>query len=106
MIAELFVALVLGGEVAAAPPADPAVALMLHTYEVKFRLDGRVSTTEVKANDAGHAKKLVQAQYGPQVTVLSVKRVSDRSEPPAHWDQAAASLFEGKAFSLLEGTRS
>lgn len=50
-------------------------AAALHTYEVKFRLDGKVSTTQVKASDAGHAKKLVQAQYGPNVTVLSVKKV-------------------------------
>ena len=49
--------------------------LALHTYEVKFRLDGRVSTTQAKTSDAGHAKKLVQAQYGPNVTVLSVKKV-------------------------------
>jgi hypothetical protein len=38
-------------------------------------LDGRVSTTRVQASDAGQAKKLVQAQFGPNVTVLSVKRV-------------------------------
>ena len=31
--------------------------------------------TQVQASDAGHAKKLVQAQYGSKVTVLSVKRV-------------------------------
>jgi hypothetical protein len=49
--------------------------MVLHTYEVKFRLDSRVSTTQVKANDAGHAKKLVQAQYGPKVTVLSTKKL-------------------------------
>jgi hypothetical protein len=34
-----------------------------------------VSTTQVKASDAGQAKKLVQAQFGPSVTVLSVKKV-------------------------------
>jgi hypothetical protein len=34
-----------------------------------------VSTTQVQASDAGHAKKLVQAQFGPSVTVLGVKRV-------------------------------
>jgi hypothetical protein len=75
MIAELFLALALIREVSAVPHAGFSVALILHTYEVKFRIDGRVSTTEVKANDAGHAKKLVQAQYGSRVTVLSVKKV-------------------------------
>lgn len=46
-----------------------------HTYEVKIRLDGKVSTAQVQASDAGHAKKLVQAQYGSKVPVLGVKRV-------------------------------
>lgn len=68
------------GGAAAAPTADfsdaaAAVPLVLHTYEVRFRLDGRVSTTQVQANDAGQAKKLVKAQYGDKVTVLSAKRV-------------------------------
>lgn len=49
--------------------------VVAHTYEAKIRLDGKVSTTQVQASDAGHAKKLVQAQYVPKVTVLSVKRV-------------------------------
>jgi hypothetical protein len=48
---------------------------MAHTYEAKIRLGGKVSTTQVQASDAGHAKKLVLAQYGSQVTVLGVKRV-------------------------------
>lgn len=48
---------------------------VLHTYEVRFRLNGRVSTTRVQASDAGHARQLVQAQYGDAVTVLSTKRV-------------------------------
>lgn len=55
--------------------APCVVAAALHTYEAKIRLNGKVSTTQVKASDAGHAKKLVQAQYGPSVTVLSVKKV-------------------------------
>ena len=56
--------------------ASPAItALATHTYEVKIRLDGKVSTTQVQASDAGHAKKLVQAQYGPKVTVLGVKKI-------------------------------
>jgi hypothetical protein len=83
MLAELLMAFALAGEISAlpyqapnqAPDQAPAVALVLHTYEVKFRLDSRVSTTQVQANDGGHAKKLVQAQYGPKVTVLSVKKV-------------------------------
>jgi hypothetical protein len=56
--------------------ASPTLAALAnHTYEAKIRLDGKVSTTQVQASDAGHAKKLVQAQYGSKVTVLSVKRV-------------------------------
>ena len=46
-----------------------------HTYEARIRLNGKVSTTRIQASDAGQAKKLVQAQFGPSVTVLSVKRV-------------------------------
>ena len=57
----------------AAPPRD--VIAITHTYEVRIRLDGRVSTVRVQANDGGHAKKLVKAQYGDKVTVLSAKRV-------------------------------
>lgn len=53
----------------------PGIVAVAHTYEARIRLDGKVSTTRVQATDAGHAKKLVQAQYGPKVTVLSVKRV-------------------------------
>ena len=54
---------------------NPGVVAINHTYEAKIRLNGKVSTTQVQASDAGHAKKLVQAQFGPSVTVLSVKRV-------------------------------
>jgi hypothetical protein len=54
--------------------AAPAVVGILHTYEAKIRVDGRLSTTQVKASDAGQAKKLVQQQF-PKATVLSVKRV-------------------------------
>lgn len=60
-----------GGETAAA--VSPVA--INHTYEAKIRLNGKVSTTQVQASDAGQAKKLVQAQFGPSVTVLSVKRV-------------------------------
>ena len=55
--------------------AAPGIIAINHTYEAKIRLKGKVSTTQVQASDAGHAKKLVQAQFGPSVTVLSVKRV-------------------------------
>ena len=61
-----------GGGVAAAITEATRV---LHTYEARIRLNGKVSTTQVKASDAGQAKKLVQAQFGPTVTVLSVKKV-------------------------------
>ena len=54
---------------------NPGVVAINHTYEAKIRLNGKVSTTQVQASDAGHAKKLVQAQFGTSVTVLSVKRV-------------------------------
>jgi hypothetical protein len=57
------------------PAAPSPIAMANHTYEAKIRLDGKVSTTQVQASDAGHAKMLVQAQYGPKVIVLSVKRV-------------------------------
>ena len=46
-----------------------------HTYEVKFRLKGIVSTTQVQANDAAQEKKLAEAQYGKEITVLSTKRL-------------------------------
>jgi hypothetical protein len=54
---------------------NPGVVAINHTYEARIRLNGKVSTTQVQASDAGHAKKLVQAQFGSSVTVLSVKRV-------------------------------
>jgi hypothetical protein len=50
-------------------------AWILHTYEVRFRLEGKISLTQVQASDAGQAKKLVQAHFGPKVTVLSTKRL-------------------------------
>ena len=59
-----------GGTAAAVSP----VAIN-HTYEARIRLNGKVSTTQVQASDAGQAKKLVQAQFGPSVTVLSVKKI-------------------------------
>lgn len=71
----MLVALAAAVDSSTAVTAPCVVATALHTYEVRIRLKGNVSTTQVKASDAGHAKKLVQAQYGPSVTVLSVKKV-------------------------------
>ena len=51
-----------------------AVFAMTHAYEARIRLNGKVSTTQVQASDAGQAKKLVQSQF-PNATVLSVKKV-------------------------------
>jgi hypothetical protein len=45
----------------------------MRTYLVKIRLSGTVSWVEVQARDGGHAKKLVQAQYGGSVDVLESK---------------------------------
>lgn len=65
---------------ALAAPASPEflapqpTVLVTHTYEARIRLNGKVSTTQVQASDAGQAKKLVQAQF-PTATVLSVKRI-------------------------------
>ena len=46
-----------------------------HTYEARIRIAGTVSKVQVQARDAGHAKKLLRAQYGSEVAILSVKRV-------------------------------
>ena len=43
-----------GGEIAA---AVTEFAMVLHTYECKLRFDGRITTTQVKASDAGQVKK-------------------------------------------------
>lgn len=56
------------------PPLTPPTPVVLHTYEARIRLNGKISTTQVQASDAGQAKKLVQAQF-PTVTVLSVQKV-------------------------------
>ena len=55
--------------------ASPGIVAINHTYAARIRLDGKLSTTTVQASDAAQAKKLVQAQFGPKVTVLSVKRI-------------------------------
>jgi hypothetical protein len=47
----------------------------MHTYEVKIRLDGRVSYVQVQASDSAHARRLVQAQFGYSVTVLQTERL-------------------------------
>jgi hypothetical protein len=70
----LVLSLVVIGPHTFAHPIPGAVAVN-HTYEARIRLNGKVSTTQVQASDAGQAKKLVQAQFGPSVTVLSVKKV-------------------------------
>lgn len=74
MFFSLAFALLIGSAVPPDPPARQVVALVTHTYEARIRVNGRVSTTRVDASDAGHAKKLVQAQF-PNATVLSVKKV-------------------------------
>lgn len=53
---------------------NPGVVAINHTYEARIRFNGKVSTTQVQASDAGQAKKLVQQQF-PGATVLSVKKV-------------------------------
>ena len=53
---------------------DPGVVAVTRTFEARIRLNGKVSTTQVQASDAGQAKKLVQSQF-PNATVLSVKKV-------------------------------
>jgi hypothetical protein len=74
MIVDLVLALALTGRMPSLTSDLPAVALVTHTYEARIRLHGKVSTTQVQASDAGHAKKLVQSQF-PTATVLSVKKV-------------------------------
>ena len=49
--------------------------ITLHSYEVRIRIKGRVSTARVQARDAAHAKDLVRAQYGPDVEILGTKRL-------------------------------
>jgi len=70
----LSVVIGLGVTPSAVTATDPAVVAVLHTYEARIRFEGKVSTTQIKASDAGQAKKLVQQQF-PKATVLSVKRV-------------------------------
>ena len=65
---------VLGPEAGDARASITEAARVLHTYECTLRLDGRITTTQVKASDAGQAKKLAQQQF-PGATVLSVRKV-------------------------------
>ena len=74
MVGFVLLAFALAGPMAPTVPASPPIALVTHTYEARIRLNGKVSTTQVQASDAGQAKKLVQAQF-PTATVLSVKKV-------------------------------
>ncbi len=74
MVGSVILAFALAGPMASAVPLSPQTALVTHTYEARIRLNGKVSTTQVQASDAGQAKKLVQAQF-PTATVLSVKKV-------------------------------
>lgn len=77
---KILLLLVLAGTVSAesgpggAAPAITESAMVFHTYECKLRVDGRITTTQVKASDAGQAKKLAQQQF-PKATVLSVEKV-------------------------------
>lgn len=75
MLRSIFVVIALGCVTPAAHAVpNPGVVAVNHTYEARIRLNGKVSTTQVQASDAGHAKKLVQQQF-PAATVLSVKKV-------------------------------
>ena len=69
----VMLALTLCGATTFAAPIPGAVAIN-HTYEARIRLNGKVSTTQVQASDAGQATKLVQQQF-PGAKVLSVKKV-------------------------------
>lgn len=75
MLRSFLVAVALiAGSAAAFAVHNPGVVAINHTYEARIRLNGKVSTTQVQASDAGQAKKLVQQQF-PGATVLSVKKV-------------------------------
>jgi len=53
----------------------PAPWAITHTYEARIRIAGTASKVQVQARDAGHAKKVLRAQSGPEVAILSVKRI-------------------------------
>ena len=74
MIKALLLTLSMAGGIPGQFSIPEVTAFVNHTYEARIRLNGKVSTTQVQASDAGQAKKLVQAQF-PTATVLSVKKV-------------------------------
>ena len=47
-------------------------------FEVKIRFQGHISWVPADANSQGQAKALVEQQYGPEVTVLYVKRAEEK----------------------------
>lgn len=47
----------------------------MHSYQIKFRVQGMISVTTVVANDSAQARRLVIAQYGQGTVVLSTNRV-------------------------------
>ena len=74
MLGHALIVLGLTAGVPSCPQPVSSVIMVTHTYEARIRFNGKVSTTQVQASDAGQAKKLVQAQF-PTATVLSVKKV-------------------------------
>ena len=74
MLLEIVVLMALSAGTPSCSVAIPPKVMATHTYEARIRLNGKVSTTQVQASDAGQAKKLVQAQF-PTATVLSVRKV-------------------------------
>ena len=47
----------------------------MYGFEVKIRIQGRVSYVQVTARDSAHARILVRGQYGDSVTILQTKRL-------------------------------
>ena len=43
-------------------------------FQAKIRSAGRVSYVSVQASDSAHARLLLRARYGEQVTILQTKR--------------------------------
>ena len=74
MLSAAIMALALASPAPSLLPAPQQTALVNYAYEARIRLNGKVSTTQVQASDAGQAKKLVQSQF-PTATILSVKKV-------------------------------
>lgn len=70
----LLVAMATGFTTVPASSPESSFVAALHTYEARFRFEGKLSVTQVKASDGGHAKRLVQQQF-PKATVLSIKRI-------------------------------